>query len=169
MRGAPAALVGPSGLGKMERQGDLQAISTSVARARTLSYAPLRWASPLRTPVLAIGLLAAAAWMLAILVIAGLLASAPAQALLTHPFVGSFGPEGPGKGTFTEPQSIAVGPGGDVYVFDNGGEGAIYRFNANGEPADFAGRGTNVIAPVGRAAPDEEQIAVDSSWVGRGE
>src|ERR1700727_1515268 len=97
-----------------------------------------------------------------------LFAGAPAQAALTHPFTGkSFGPEGRGAGgplgTFSDPQSIAVEQGsGDVFVYDVGEGGRVYKFDATGEPVDFSATSTNVIEGVGGGA-EESQIAVDNS------
>ncbi|HEY3865875.1 MAG TPA: hypothetical protein VGL54_07310 [Solirubrobacteraceae bacterium] len=103
-------------------------------------------------------------------VIAGVLlfAGAPALAALTHPFTGkSFGPEGISAGgplgAFSEPQSIAVEQGtGDVFVYDVGEGGRVYKFSAAGDPVDFSSTSTNVIEGLGGGA-EESQIAVDNS------
>jgi hypothetical protein len=95
---------------------------------------------------------------------------AAAQAEITYPYTGSFGPQGVSIGVplgeFEDTQSIAVDQGtGDVYVYDiesNGG--SIYKFNAAGEPAEFSGLGSNAIEGVGEeASSGEAQIAVDNS------
>jgi hypothetical protein len=94
------------------------------------------------------------------------LASAPALAVNTHPFTGSFGPEGPlSVGTFASVQGVAIDQNsGDVYVYDTGsGGGSVYKFNAAGEPADFSALGTNAITGVGGAYPDGNELAVDGS------
>jgi hypothetical protein len=88
-----------------------------------------------------------------------------AHAALTHPYTGqSFGPEGLGASDFSRPSSVTVDQeSGDVYVYDTGEEGRVYKFDAAGEPVDFSSLGTNVIAGVGSAGPSETEIAVDSS------
>ncbi|HEY3865501.1 MAG TPA: hypothetical protein VGL54_05395 [Solirubrobacteraceae bacterium] len=94
---------------------------------------------------------------------------APALAEGVHTRIGAFGPEGPGKGGFTTPTSIAVNQKtGDVYVYDTEpggvGEGDIYQFNAEGEPENFSSTGTNIIETgIGGYFPPDSQIAVDSS------
>jgi len=59
-------------------------------------------------------------------------------------------------GTFEDAQSITVGPEGDVYVYDNGGEGSVHKFNAAGEPQEFSSlKGSthpDVIENVGHAS-----------------
>jgi hypothetical protein len=96
---------------------------------------------------------------------------APAQASLTHNFVDSFGPGGPGVGVFAEPQSVAVDQStGNVYVYGSEYVEAreryvvfIYKFNAAGDPEDFSALGTNVIEGSGELYAGFSQIAVDSS------
>ncbi len=97
----------------------------------------------------------------------------PAQAALTHPYTGtSFGPCGvapsscaaSASDTFSNPQSVAVDQStGDVYVYDAGEGGRVYKFNDAGEPADFEASHTNVIEGVGGAGNGENEIAVDGS------
>ncbi len=97
---------------------------------------------------------------------AALLTCAPAQAAFSrHPFLGSFGPEGPISLTsFSDVQGVAVDAAGDVYVYDtHAAGGSIYKFNAAGEAVDFSALGTNVITGVGGAARDENELAVDDS------
>jgi hypothetical protein len=91
--------------------------------------------------------------------------TASAPALQVFPFSGSIGPGGPGVGTFSHVNGVAVDQStGDVYVLDAGEGGRIYKFDAQGEPAAFSGLGgSNVIEGVGSAGPAEQQIAVDSS------
>jgi len=95
-------------------------------------------------------------------------ASVPAQATGGRSETGRFGPLGRGSGDFEEPQSITVDQAtGDIYVYEvgesaTGEEGNIYKFNAEGEPAEFSSSGSNVIEGVGGVAR-EVQIAVDSS------
>src|ERR1700686_1264164 len=109
----------------------------------------------------------------ALCVVAGasVFSGAPAVAAFSlHPFKGSFGTGG--LGVFEGVQSIAVDQStGDVYVYETGGGGSIYRFNAAGEPAPFVKLGKNVIVGVG-AAPynNTDQVAVDgSSGPGKGD
>ena len=87
-----------------------------------------------------------------------------AQAESVRPNAGSFGPAGPGVGTFGEINSVAVEQSsGDVYVYDESKE-AIYKFAATGVPANFSSTGTNEIEKVASSGgPPEQQIAVDSS------
>jgi hypothetical protein len=75
-------------------------------------------------------------------------------------------------GAFTDVQSIAVDQSsGDVYVYDAAEGGRISRFDAQGEPLEFAKTGVNTIEGVGAAAgllpgeagTGEEQLAIDSS------
>jgi hypothetical protein len=92
--------------------------------------------------------------------LAGVCASA--SALVTHPFLSSFG-------SFAQVQSIAVDQAtGDVYVLDVGaGGGSLYKFTASGQPAKFtalAGE-PSVIEGVGGSS-GESQLAVDSSASG---
>jgi hypothetical protein len=93
-----------------------------------------------------------------------LLPAASAAAFQGHVLGSMFGPEGPGAGAFTEVQSLAVDQAsGDVYVYDDSGTGAVYRFNAAGERVSFSGLGTNALTGVGVAGTSEEELAVDSS------
>jgi len=90
--------------------------------------------------------------MLAILAGAVMLCTAaPASAALTHLYTGSsFGPGGPGVGTFANPQGLAVDAEGDVYVYDaSTSGGSVYKFDAAGNPVSFTASMTNVITGVG--------------------
>ncbi|HEY3759628.1 MAG TPA: hypothetical protein VGL37_07680 [Solirubrobacteraceae bacterium] len=92
-----------------------------------------------------------------------LFAGAPAQAASVRSQIGAFGPGGPGVGVFSKPQSITVEQGtGDVFVYDVGEGGRVYKFDAAGNPVDFSSTSTNVIEGVGGGAK-ESQITVDSS------
>jgi hypothetical protein len=86
-----------------------------------------------------------------------------AAAVETHPYTGvSFGPDGVGASqSFTSLRSVAVDPGsGDVYAYDSGA-GAVFKFNAAGEPVNFSSTGSNEIAGVGGYAGGTEfQVAV---------
>jgi hypothetical protein len=99
------------------------------------------------------------------MLVALLVFSAPALAVKERPFTGvSFGPAGTGGGSFSNVQGVTVDQTtGDVFVYDDGEGGRIYKFDAAGEPVDFSGLGTNVITGVGGAGGAEEEIAVDSS------
>jgi hypothetical protein len=105
-------------------------------------------------------------------VVLGVLAFAgvPAQAATVRSKIGSFGPNGRGKGGFDgTPESVAVEQStGDVYVLsvNETEEASIYKFNATGEPVDFSSIGKNVIA----LSPGKQsgrvphgQIVVDNS------
>jgi hypothetical protein len=100
-----------------------------------------------------------------VLALYAILAGAPAHAVVTRPYTGlSFGPAGAGSGGFSQVGGVAVDQRtGDVFVFDDGEGGRVYKFDANGEPVDFASSRTNAIENVGTAGTDEEEIAVDSS------
>jgi hypothetical protein len=94
--------------------------------------------------------------------------SGSARAGSLHPLLGSFGPGGPGAGSFANVESVAVDQSsGSVYVYDTAGGGSIHKFNAAGEPAGFsslAGTGhPDVIEGVGLFAAGADEIAVDSS------
>jgi hypothetical protein len=92
------------------------------------------------------------------------LSATGAQAAVTHPYLGSFGPGGPGAGTFGRVEGVAVEqPTQDVYVYDASNGGRIYKFDANDEPVDFSGTGSNFIENVGQAGSAEEELAVDES------
>ncbi len=64
---------------------------------------------------------------------------------LAHELSSSFGP-GPGNGSFSAPDGVAVDPtSGDVYVVDRG-NARVLKFDAAGAPVDFtagSGAGTN--------------------------
>jgi hypothetical protein len=106
----------------------------------------------------------------ALCVLAGglVFSGAPAFAAFSlHPFKGSF--TAGGLSSFVNVQSIAVDEStGDVYVYDAGGEGSIYKFNAAGEPAAFSGLEAtahpDVIEGVGApGSKSRSEIAVDNS------
>ena len=94
-----------------------------------------------------------------------------ASAGMVHALLGSFGPGGPGVGSFAAVQGVAVDQAtGDVYVLDTG-VGELYRFDAAGAPVAFAAgehcepEGSpvaNCISGVG-GVQSEAQVAVDSS------
>ncbi len=97
---------------------------------------------------------------------ATLLTCGSALAAYSHPFLGSFGPEGThSASSFADVQAVTVDAAGDVYVYDNDGgageDGAVYKFNTQGEPLDFSARHTNVIEEVGHARyPAVDELAV---------
>ncbi len=100
-----------------------------------------------------------------------LVLTAPALAVFQpHPLLGSFGPEGPHSLTsFSDVEGVAVNQAtGDVYVYDNGGNGSVYRFDAAGKPVNFTETGGNVhgnvIENVGHAAYSAvQELALDNS------
>jgi hypothetical protein len=93
------------------------------------------------------------------------LTAGPARAAITHSYTGaSFGPNGAGTGSFGQVVGVAIDArNGDVFVLDSSEGGRLYKFDASGEPLDFAGSGTNVITGVGSAGGSEEEVAVDGS------
>jgi hypothetical protein len=91
------------------------------------------------------------------------LTAAPALAAEVHPYTGtSIGPAGTAGGSvFGNVQGVAVDPAtGNLYVYDNSEGGRIYKFDAGGEPLNFSGLGSNVIAETGGAGGGEEELAV---------
>ena len=91
-------------------------------------------------------------------------ASADAHAVIVHPYTGSFGPAGTGSGSFGQVVGVAVDShNGDVFVLDNYEGGRLYKFDADGEPVDFASSSSNVIEEVGSAGGAEDEVAVDDS------
>jgi hypothetical protein len=99
-----------------------------------------------------------------LMLVALLVVSAPALAAKERLATGSFGPQGTGAGGFEIVGGVAVDQTtGDVFVYDKGQEGRVYKFDAAGAPVDFSGLGKNVITDVGFAGEAEEEIAVDSS------
>jgi hypothetical protein len=107
----------------------------------------------------------ASIWLVVCAVISGGLAlgSNVASAFVTRNLLGSFGPGGPGVGSFSNVQGVAVDQGsGTVYVFDSATR-AIYKFNSAGEPREFSALKADAIESVGGAGRDENEIAVDSS------
>ena len=89
--------------------------------------------------------MAAAAWS----------SSASAAVETLHPYLSSFG-------SFSNVQGVATDAAGDVYVFD-AGAGTIFKFDAAGNPVNFAATGTNEITGLGAGGPSENEIAVDRS------
>jgi hypothetical protein len=82
--------------------------------------------------------------------------SSPASAATARLFLRSFG-------SFSSVAGVAVDQTNeDVYVYDGGNE-AIYKFDALGNPVDFASTGTNEITGVPSATGSEAEIAVDDS------
>jgi hypothetical protein len=82
-----------------------------------------------------------------------------ATASLTHPLLSSFG-------TFTTVGGVAIDQAtGDVYVFDRGSGGSLYKFDASGNPLKFTGLAgePEVITGLGAGGASENEIAVDSS------
>jgi hypothetical protein len=123
-----------------------------------LRVSPSQWLAPRRLLCSLIGVCCLLALSL----------SSLAQAGSVHPLLGSFGPGGPGAGSFANVESVAVDQSsGSVYVYDSAGGGSVHKFNVAGEPAGFsslAGTGhPDVIEGVGMAGSDENEIAVDSS------
>jgi hypothetical protein len=92
------------------------------------------------------------------------LTGTPASASVEHEFLFSFGPGGPGSGTFTElggrtDGGIAVDQStGNVYVVSGG---SLYKFNSAGEPQEFSALKADTITGVEGGGIDE--VAVDSS------
>jgi hypothetical protein len=88
--------------------------------------------------------------------------ASPAFAVKTHPYTGvSFGPDGTAASSFGQIQSIAIDPATkDVYVYDGGGSGSIYKFNAAHEPVKFSGLADNAIREVGGSGGAENQVAI---------
>jgi Tol biopolymer transport system component len=99
------------------------------------------------------------------MLVAVLVFSAPALASKERPYTGvSFGPTGTGVGSFVSVQGVTVDQAtGDVFVYDDGEGGRIYKFDAAGEPVNFSALGTNVITGVGSGGGAEDEVAVDSS------
>jgi hypothetical protein len=93
-------------------------------------------------------------------------ASVQASAFVGHVYVSSFGPGGPGIGSFSDLQGIAVDQSSEsVYVLDRNPEterGLIYKFNLAGEPQEFTGLNADMIE-VNIGYNNENQLAVDSS------
>ncbi len=92
-----------------------------------------------------------------------LLAISPsAVAAITHPYTGvSFGPDGTEETAFSRVQSVAIDPSTeDVYVYDGGGSGTVYKFDAAGSPVDFSSLSGNAIEAVGGRGGAENQIAI---------
>lgn len=73
----------------------------------------------------------------------------------------SFGPDGTSSTSFSNVQGIAVDQSSqDVYVYDTGEGGKLYKFDSSGAPADFSALSGNVIEGVGAGAAGEEELAV---------
>jgi hypothetical protein len=90
------------------------------------------------------------------------LMASPAFAVETHPYTGlSFGPDGTASTSFANVQGVAVDQAsGNVFVYDAGAGGRIYKFNAGGTPVNFSGLAGNVIENVGGAGNGEEELAI---------
>jgi hypothetical protein len=100
----------------------------------------------------------------ALLVLTASMAS-PAFAAKTHPYTGtSFGPDGVGgSASFANLMSIAVDhASGNVFAYDAGDGGKIYKFDSAGAPLNFSGLSGNAIEDVGGTSSTgaEFQIAV---------
>jgi hypothetical protein len=111
------------------------------------------------------GCLVLAAMVLALAALMVVVTPSTALAGKTRSYTGiSFGPDGAaGTETFIDVQSIAVDQSSsDVYVYDAGGSGTVYKFDFAGEPVAFSGLGgSNAIEGIGGAIePGAEQIAV---------
>jgi hypothetical protein len=89
--------------------------------------------------------IAAAAWS----------ASASAAIETLHPYLSSFG-------SFSNVQGVATDAAGDVYVYD-ATNGTVDKFDAAGNPVDFAATGTNTFTAGAGSGPAEDEIAVDDS------
>lgn len=90
---------------------------------------------------------------------------AAASAVVVHPYLGSFGPDGTSATAFGRPGAVAVDQSsGDVYVADTAA-GAIYKFGPEGEPVDFAALGSNKLEGLAFSAaePGLVELAVDST------
>ncbi len=131
-------------------------------------------ARPRRRPGRALGLPLRVAVGLC-LVVGALAGAGSAHGASGHPFLGSFGPEGPHSLTsFVDVQAVTVDAAGNVYVYDNRGEGeeaSVYKFNAQGEPVDFTSTGTNVIEKIGEHThyPAVDELAVSPAGETRGD
>jgi hypothetical protein len=88
-----------------------------------------------------------------------------ASAALTHPYIGSFGPDGTAATIFEHPGPIAADQSnGDIYVGDIAAD-AVYRFGPEGEARDFGTSGSNKVEGIGFSAaePSTNQIAVNEA------
>ena len=95
--------------------------------------------------------------------IAVLAMSSSSFASITHPYTGvSFGPDGTEGTAFGRVQSVAIDPSTeDVYVYDGGEGGKIYKFDAAGSPVNFSALPGNAIeAGGGTTGAAENQIAI---------
>jgi len=93
--------------------------------------------------------------------LSALFVSAASAAFTRQPTGTTFGPAGTGAGTFEGVRSLAVDPSsGSIYVLDSAEGGSLYKFNSNGEPANFSSVATNVIKGVAGAGEKETQVAV---------
>ncbi len=103
---------------------------------------------------------------LACVLVFALLAPLPSSALAatTRPYTGvSFGPDGVGgTESFSNLQSLAVDQAsGDIYAYDSGEGGAVYKFDSGGEPLAFSAlAGGSMITGVGGTGNGENEIAV---------
>ncbi len=126
-----------NGLGSFRRGAF---VSRGASGERSGSGAPSRRART-RFPVL-----------LCLIVLAAMaLFASGALAAKTHPYTGtSFGPDGTAATSFANLQSLAVDQAsGDVFAYDAGEGGKVYKFDATATPVKFAGLAGNAIADVG--------------------
>jgi hypothetical protein len=125
---------------------------------RDLGTSPFGLASPAQTPsrtVASAEVVLRIAALLCCAAIAAAVWSASASATVVHPYLSSFG-------SFSEVEGVATDAAGDVYVYDSGAA-TIFKFDAAGNPVNFASTGTNEIAGVAGAGFAEGEIAVDNS------
>jgi hypothetical protein len=96
------------------------------------------------------------------LLLALALTATPALAAKTHLYTGtSFGPDGTAASSFTNAQGLAIDQtSGNVYVYDVGAGGKVYKFDAAGNPVNFSGLTSNVIEGVGGSSGGEEELAI---------
>ncbi len=90
------------------------------------------------------------------------LTAVPASADLTHPYTGlSFGPDGTSATSFDSVQGVAVDQASeDVYVYDTGAGGKVYKFDSSGAPVSFSALTGNAIEGVGGTSGAENEIAI---------
>jgi hypothetical protein len=101
------------------------------------------------------GIVVRVAALLCCAAIVGAVWSVSASASIGHPYLSSFG-------AFSSVQGVATDAAGDVYVYDSGA-GTIFKFDASGNPVNFASTSTNEITGLPSAGPAEGEIAVDDS------
>ncbi len=94
-----------------------------------------------------------------------LILAASAAADVSHPYLGSFGPDGTAGTAFGRPGAVAVDQSnGDAYVADTEA-GAIYKFGPEGEPVEFSATGSNKLEGLSfnSAEPGLVELAVNST------